>query len=71
MYETEPVGLKDQEWFLNCVVEIHTTLDPKTLLSTCKSIEQKLGRKTRIQNGPRTLDIDILFYDDLVFDEGG
>lgn len=64
LYLTEPVGLKDQDWFLNCVVEVETEKDPKKLLSTLQSIERKMGKtKTRV-NGPRTIDIDILFYND-------
>lgn len=65
-YLTEPVGLKDQDWFLNCVVEMETEKDPEKLLSALQSIEKKLGKiKTKV-NGPRTIDIDILFYDDQV-----
>ncbi len=66
LYLTEPVGLQDQEWFLNCVVEIDTDLPPQNLLSFVKSIERKLGRKKTMQNGPRSIDIDILFYGDQV-----
>jgi 2-amino-4-hydroxy-6-hydroxymethyldihydropteridine diphosphokinase len=62
LYLTEPVGVSDQDWFLNCVVEIETEVDPKTLLSKLKSIERKLGRKKTVKNGPRSIDIDILFY---------
>ena len=64
LYVTEPVGNIKQEWFLNCVVEIQTDVDPKKLLSAVKSIERKLGRKKTVQNGPRIIDIDILFYGD-------
>jgi 2-amino-4-hydroxy-6-hydroxymethyldihydropteridine diphosphokinase len=66
VYLTEPVGLPDQDWFLNCVVEIETDVDPHTLLLKIKSIEKKLGRKKTVRNGPRSIDIDILFYGDLV-----
>ena len=64
LYLTEPVGNIKQDWFLNCVVEIQTDVDPKKLLSTVKSIERKLGRTKIVKNGPRTIDIDILFYGD-------
>ena len=64
LYLTEPVGNITQDWFLNCVVEIQTDVDPKKLLSTIKSIERKLGRTKTVKNGPRTIDIDILFYGD-------
>jgi 2-amino-4-hydroxy-6-hydroxymethyldihydropteridine diphosphokinase len=66
LYLTEPVGAIKQEWFLNCVVEVKTDYDPEKLLSYFKSIEQKLGRTKRIKNGPRSIDIDILFYEDQI-----
>jgi len=62
LYLTEPVGYTEQDWFLNCVVEVETDVDPKKLLSSIKSIERKLGRKKTVKNGPRIIDIDILFY---------
>ena len=64
LYLTEPIGKTKQEWFLNCVVAIETELDPKRLLSCLKSIERKLDRVKTVKNGPRTIDIDILFYGD-------
>ncbi len=64
LYLTEPVGNITQDWFLNCVVEIQTDVDPKKLLFTIKSIERKLGRTKTVKNGPRTIDIDLLFYGD-------
>jgi 2-amino-4-hydroxy-6-hydroxymethyldihydropteridine diphosphokinase len=66
LYLTEPVGYTEQDWFLNCVVEVETDVDPKKLLSSIKSIERKLGRKKTVKNGPRIIDIDILFYGDYV-----
>ncbi len=66
LYLTEPVGNIKQEWFLNCVVEIKTDFNPKKLLSSFKSIERKLGRIKRVKNGPRCIDIDILFYGDQI-----
>jgi 2-amino-4-hydroxy-6-hydroxymethyldihydropteridine diphosphokinase len=70
-YETEPVGFKDQEWFVNVAVAIDTSLSPEELLALCQSVEQKLGRVRDPKNqfGPRTIDIDILFYGDLVMNE--
>lgn len=62
-YETEPVGYKDQDWFLNIVTEIETALEPYSLLKYCNLIEQKLKRKRTIKWGPRTIDIDILLYE--------
>jgi 2-amino-4-hydroxy-6-hydroxymethyldihydropteridine diphosphokinase len=62
VYETEPVGFTAQRSFLNLVVEIETELFPMQLLSRIARIEQALGRVRTIENGPRTLDIDILLY---------
>lgn len=64
--ETAPVGYIDQPDFLNAVVELQTTLSPYTLLSVCNSIEQDLKRKRIVHWGPRTIDLDILLYGDLV-----
>ena len=69
LYETEPVGYKEQDWFLNCAVEIETKLTPLELLDFLKSVEKKLGRANTIKNGPRTIDLDILFYDGLIINE--
>lgn len=69
LYETEPVGYKWQDWFFNCAVEIETKLNPNELLEFLQSIERKLGRIKTIKNGPRTIDLDILFYDDLIINE--
>ncbi len=66
VYETEPVGEKDQSEFLNAVVEIETALSPHDLLRELKAIEEKLGRKNRVRWGPREIDIDILYYDNTV-----
>ena len=66
VYETEPVGVSDQPDFINCVVEIETALDPYKLLSKLLDIENELGRKRVDAGGPRTIDLDLIFYDDLV-----
>ena len=66
IYETDPVGYLDQENFLNIVIEINTSLSPTDLLDYCQQIEQKLGRKRMIRYGPRTIDLDILTYEDEV-----
>ena len=63
-YKTEPVGYKNQDWFLNCVVEAEAEIKPLDLLKLLKSIEKKLKRVKTIKYGPRTIDIDILFYGD-------
>lgn len=67
--ETEPYGFTDQPKFLNCVVKAKTTKTPRELLKTLLSIELKLGRIREKRWGPRTIDLDILFYDDLIIDE--
>lgn len=63
-YETEPVGYTDQAWFLNVVVEIETDLEPLKLLDYCQYIENELKRERTIRWGPRTIDVDILLYED-------
>jgi len=68
-YETEPVGYTDQEWFLNIVLEIKTDLAPKDLLKVCQGIENELKRKRIIRWGPRTIDVDILLYENYTSDE--
>lgn len=67
LYETEPVGYENQAWFLNAAIKIDTMLKPLDLLGRIKSIEADCGRDFKqIRFGPRTLDLDILFYDDHV-----
>jgi 2-amino-4-hydroxy-6-hydroxymethyldihydropteridine diphosphokinase len=66
VYETEPQGRRNQRWFLNLVVEAETDLFPRQLLGRIAKIEQQLGRRRMLANGPRTIDIDILFYGNFV-----
>ena len=66
VYETKPVGLVDQPDFLNLVVAIETDLAPTQLLAGCQGVENALGRKRDVRWGPRTLDIDMLCYGDLI-----
>lgn len=68
LYETAPVGYTDQPDFLNAVVGVRTTLTPLELLAACLAVERELGRERKIRWGPRTIDIDVLFYDDVVLD---
>lgn len=63
-YETEPYGIKDQDWFINAAVKISTTLTPVEMLRVCQHIEEKLGRKREMKWGPRVIDLDILLYND-------
>ncbi|MGB9552892.1 MAG: 2-amino-4-hydroxy-6-hydroxymethyldihydropteridine diphosphokinase, partial [bacterium] len=67
-YETEPVGFLDQPLFINAVCLISTELNPQELFSFIKRIERRMGRQPSFRNAPRPIDIDILFYDDLVLD---
>ncbi|WP_110114700.1 2-amino-4-hydroxy-6-hydroxymethyldihydropteridine diphosphokinase [Bacillus sp. CGMCC 1.16541] len=62
IYETEPIGYTDQESFLNMAIEVKTSLSPLDLLSVLQQIELDSGRKREIKWGPRTLDLDILLY---------
>lgn len=64
IYETDPVGYTDQAAFLNIAVKLATSLAPHDLLAVCQSVEQELGRKRLIRWGPRTVDLDILVYND-------
>lgn len=64
VYETEPVGLTEQAKFLNIAVELETSLEATALLRACQSIENKLGRMRKIRWGPRTVDLDILLYNE-------
>jgi 2-amino-4-hydroxy-6-hydroxymethyldihydropteridine diphosphokinase len=69
VYETPPWGFEDQSKFLNQVIKAKTYLDPEPLLKHLKRLEVALGRKESFVNGPRLIDIDILFYDDLVLNK--
>src|SRR5438445_8772849 len=62
LYETEPVDLKEQPWFLNCVAEAETHFDAFMLLRALREIETKMGSKKLVAKGPRLIDIDILLY---------
>ncbi len=66
IYETEPWGLVDQPVYWNMVLEIETDLEPINLLQACQQVENDLGRERIIRWGPRTVDIDILLYDNVV-----
>jgi 2-amino-4-hydroxy-6-hydroxymethyldihydropteridine diphosphokinase len=66
LYETAPVGLADQPWFLNQVAEFETSLFPLQLLRRIHKIEKDLGRVRTVVNGPRTVDIDIVLYGNAV-----
>ena len=69
IYETPPWGYTDQPAFLNMVVEAETSLNPGALLDNLKKKEEELGRVKNFRYGPRHIDLDILFYDDLVYED--
>lgn len=62
LYETEPVGLREQPAFLNAVIELSTTLTPLALLQVLQAVEFRLGRTREVIWGPRTIDLDILTF---------
>ena len=67
-YETEPVEVTDQAWFLNCAAALETTKAPQELLTALLDIERDMGRRRTQRKGPRTIDIDILLVGDAVVD---
>ncbi|WP_434296206.1 2-amino-4-hydroxy-6-hydroxymethyldihydropteridine diphosphokinase [Clostridium sporogenes] len=69
IYETEPYGVLDQDSFLNGVVKIETNLTPENLIKELLLIEKQLDRVRERRWGPRTIDLDIIFYDDLIINE--
>ena len=68
VYETPPWGFVEQDAFLNQVIKAETYLEPEPLLRHLKRLETALGRVPNFQNGPRLIDIDILFFDAAVID---
>jgi 2-amino-4-hydroxy-6-hydroxymethyldihydropteridine diphosphokinase len=64
IYETEPVDLREQPWFLNCVVEAETELPAVELLKKLRQMEAAMGSKKIVAKGPRLIDLDILLYGD-------
>ncbi len=71
LYESEPMYVKDQPWFLNCVAEFETKLTPVELLDYLREIERKLRRQESVRYGPRSIDLDILFYGNEVVEKNG
>ena len=68
LYLTSPFGLFDQPDFINAVLELDTTFTPTELLTTCLAIEKQQGRVRILKNGPRTLDCDILLFNNLILE---
>lgn len=71
VYETEPMGYKEQPLFLNLICRITTDLSPDQLLCLVKDIEARMGRVRGLPNAPRIIDIDILFYEDMIMSSQG
>ena len=69
-YETEPYGVGDQDDFVNCAVMTETQQSPLHLLEYLQEIEKKMGRLTKRDKAPRVIDLDIIFYDDLILNSG-
>ena len=65
-YGTEPVGAVEQGWFVNAVAELETKLAPRELLAGMRKIEDRAGRQRTVPQGPRTLDLDLLLYENEV-----
>ena len=71
LYETEPVGIRTQREFVNMACEISCSMNPRQLLSHCLSIERDLGRVREVRNGPRKIDVDIIFFGDRIIEQEG
>ncbi len=71
IYVTTPWGYRDQPDFLNMVLQAETDLSPKQIMVYLKDLEALLGRQVTFKNGPRVIDLDLLFYDDLVLENNG
>jgi 2-amino-4-hydroxy-6-hydroxymethyldihydropteridine diphosphokinase len=69
LYETEPVGILNQPWFINCCLEVSTFLSPRELLCQTQGIEEAMERKREIRWGPRVIDIDILYFGEKVISD--
>ena len=70
-FESQPVPISDQPWFINGVAEVETNLSPQALLDTLHTIEANFGRVRTVQNAPRVLDLDLLAYGDEIMTAGG
>ena len=71
LYETEPVEMRSQEWFVNSVAEIATADSPEALMARLLVIERGMGRERLVPKGPRIIDLDILLYGERVVSEAG
>ena len=71
LYKTQPVGFKEQDWFVNGIIEIRTRLKPRSLMNAMQRVEDEMGRIRDKKLGPRIIDIDILLYGQAVMEEKG
>jgi 2-amino-4-hydroxy-6-hydroxymethyldihydropteridine diphosphokinase len=71
LYETEPVDMRSQEWFVNSVVAVETEDEPRALMAKLLVIERAMGRERLVPKGPRVIDIDIVLYGERVVNEAG
>jgi 2-amino-4-hydroxy-6-hydroxymethyldihydropteridine diphosphokinase len=71
LYRSAPVGYLEQPDFINAVAQLHTALSPRALLDALLALEQRCGRTREFINAPRTLDLDVLLYDDVQLHEHG
>jgi len=71
LYETEPVEMTEQPWFLNCAVALETELMPKQLLKAILAVEREMGRRRTQLKGPRSIDIDILLFGNSIVETRG
>jgi 2-amino-4-hydroxy-6-hydroxymethyldihydropteridine diphosphokinase len=71
LYETEPLEIREQPWFLNCAVASETELSPERLMEVLLEIEREMGRERVVPKGPRLIDVDILLYGEDIVREPG
>ena len=71
LYETEPLEIREQPWFLNCAIEGETELSPERLMEVLLEIEREMGRERLVPKGPRLIDMDILLYGSDIVKEPG
>ena len=71
LYETQPVDVPDQPWFLNCVAAIETDMTPRQLLNLALRVETAMGRLRMREKGPRKIDIDVALFGERIVDEPG
>lgn len=69
LYETEPLEYQPQGWFYNAAAEMDTTLSAGAFFAFCRQVEEGLGKKVEVRKGPRTIDLDLLFYGQEVIQE--